>query len=84
MLIFRQQFNKADTAFRSGRTAFFDKGPQLNFGVKVDKFLSLYSKYRNGFMIDYFVLKVMIILNNVPKAVDTRRGPAFIDILAFT
>ena len=34
VLISREQFIEVDTAVRIGRAACFDKGTQLNFGVK--------------------------------------------------
>ena len=34
-------------------------------------------------MTDYFVLKYLVIMNIVPKSVDTCREPAFIDFGAF-
>ena len=54
---------------------FFDQGTQLNFGAKLGKY-PFYSKYCNGIMTGNFVLKVLVILNIVPKSVDTCREPA--------
>ena len=65
-----------DTAVWIGRTAFIDKGTQINFLCKkLGKYL-FYSKCRNGFMTDYFVLKALVFFNIVPKSVD-RTGTSF-------
>ena len=80
VLISGQRFTAADTAVRIGRAAFFFffwiKGAQLNFGVKIGQISLLF--HRNSFMTGYFVLKGLVILNIVPRSMDTCRELAFI------
>ena len=77
VLISGQRFTAADTVVRIGRAAFFwIKGAQLNFGVKIGQISLLFR--RNSFMTGYFVLKGLVILNIVPRSMDTCRELAFI------